>query len=295
MLSSFKISGLAALSLLSLSANGALVSVPNFGANPTNLLMNIYVPSKLATNPAIILALHGCSGTGEFYASQTKYNSLADTHGFITIFPSANHDNGCWDVASTKTLTHGGGGDSNGLANMISYTISKYNADPKKVFVTGTSSGSMMTNVLAATYPDVFAAASGYSGVAAGCLAGSPSSSPQAADPTCANGKVIKTSAEWTSVVKAMYPGYSGAYPRIQLWHGTADTFVSYANLAEAVKEWSGVIGLTFTKNVTNTPQSGYTQMVYGDGTRFIAYSAAGVGHTVPVHEDVDLKWFGIV
>ena len=33
------------------------ISVPNFGANPTNLQMSIYVPTKLATEPAIILAV----------------------------------------------------------------------------------------------------------------------------------------------------------------------------------------------------------------------------------------------
>jgi predicted peptidase len=42
-------------------------------------------------------------------------------------------------------LKHGGGGDSNAIANMVSYTLKKYNADPKKVFVTGSSSGAMMT------------------------------------------------------------------------------------------------------------------------------------------------------
>jgi acetylxylan esterase len=34
--------------------------------------------------------------------------------------------------------------------------------------------------------------------------------------------------------------------------------------------------------------------MVYGDGTQLIGYSAVGVGHTVPVHETVDLAWFCI-
>jgi acetylxylan esterase len=54
------------------------------------------------------------------------------------------------------------------------------------------------------------------------------------------------------------------------------------------------VLHVSFTKNNTNTPQSGYTQMVYGDGTKLIGYSAFDVGHTVPVHEAVDLAWFGI-
>jgi hypothetical protein len=39
------------------TSSAALISVPNFGANPTNLQMSIYVPAKLATDPAIILAV----------------------------------------------------------------------------------------------------------------------------------------------------------------------------------------------------------------------------------------------
>jgi hypothetical protein len=38
-------------------SNGALVAVPDFGSNPTGLEMNIYVPTKLATRPAVILAV----------------------------------------------------------------------------------------------------------------------------------------------------------------------------------------------------------------------------------------------
>ena len=80
----------------------------------------------------------------------TTYTSLADTYGFIAIYPSSTHDGNCWDVASNKSLTHEGGGDSNGLANMLRYTISTYNADTSKIFVTGSSSGGMMTNVMCA-------------------------------------------------------------------------------------------------------------------------------------------------
>jgi poly(3-hydroxybutyrate) depolymerase len=111
----------------------------------------------------------------------TKYPQLTDTNAFIVTYPSPPHDNNFWDVASTKTLSHDGrwGGGSNGIANMLKYTLTKYNADPKRVFVTGTSSGAMMTNVMRAVYPNFIAAGSGYSGAAAGCLTGSPDSSPQ--------------------------------------------------------------------------------------------------------------------
>lgn len=54
------------------------------------------------------------------------------------------------------------------------------------------------------------------------------------------------------------------------------------------------MLGLAFTKNNTDTPISGYTEMVYGDGTQYVAYSAAGVGHSVPKQENLVLKFFGI-
>jgi acetylxylan esterase len=47
----------AAVAALTATAHGALVRVNDFGSNPSNLQMNINVPAKLATNPAIILAV----------------------------------------------------------------------------------------------------------------------------------------------------------------------------------------------------------------------------------------------
>ena len=288
-------SPLAAL-LLASGAFGALVQVQNFGDNPGRAAMYINVPSKLATSPAIVLALHPCGGNGPQFNQMTKYASVGEQQGFITIFPSALQTNEhCWEIATKASNTHNGGSDTLSLVNMVKYTLDKYKADPKKVFATGTSSGGMMTNLLAATYPDIFAAGSAYSGMPASCLLGSPGSGPGSADPNCANGKAIKTADQWGQAVKNAYPGYTGSYPKMAIWHGTADTFVSYQNLAETLKQWSNVFSVAFTGNTTNTPQSGYTRMNYGDGTKLAGYSASGVGHTVPVHENDDLKWFGLM
>ena len=66
----------------------------------------------------------------------------------------------------------------------------------------------------------------------------------------------------------------------------------------ETLKEWSDVMGISKTGDKANTPQSGYTQTIYGDGTtttaQLVGYSAQGVGHTVPIHESMDLAFFGI-
>ncbi len=67
---------------------------------------------------------------------------------------------------------------------------------------------------------------------------------------------------------------------------------------AEQLKQWSNVLSLTTSVNKTNTPQSGYTQTIYGEGTtttaQLVGYSAQGVGHTVPQHPDMDIAFFGL-
>ena len=197
-------------------------------------------------------------------------------------------------MASRASLTHEGGGDSTGLANMVRWAMSRYDADPGKLFVTGSSSGCMMTNVMGATYPDLFAASSCYSGFPAGCLAGSPGSSPGSGDPACGRGESIKSGEEWAELVRGMYPGYDGTYPPTMIWHGTADEMVLYPNLRETLKQWSAVFGVSLAKNITDEPEPGYTKMVYGDGTKLVGFSAAGVGHTVPVPVAYELEWFGL-
>jgi acetylxylan esterase len=77
-------------------------------------------------------------------------------------------------------------------------------------------------------------------------------------------------------------------------FHDTADNTLDYPNLAEQIKEWSNVLGVTFTKNVTNNPQSGYTQMLYGNRSTLAGYSAHGADNTVSIHESIGLAWFGI-
>ena len=212
----------------------------------------------------------------------------------MVIYPSTSHDFHCWDVASAESLTRGGAGDTTGLASMVNYAISEYGVDPARVSVTGSSSGCMMTNVMVAMYPDLFSSASCYSGMPAGCLAGSPGSSPISADPACANGQVQKSGEEWAQIVNDMDPDYSGPRPKFMTLHGTADSLINIQNLEEQIKMWSTVLGVELAEENPNTPEQGYTQMVFGDGSQFVAYSAAGVGHTVPVHEDLDLQWFGI-
>jgi acetylxylan esterase len=138
------------LSLASAASLGKRAPTPGSlsqvsGVGPTNAGFYIYVPKKLAASPGIVVAVHYCTGTAQAYYNNSPYKTLAEQYGFIAIYPSSPHSGTCWDVSSKQTLTHEGGGDSNTIANMAKWTIENYKADTSKVFVTGTSSGAMMT------------------------------------------------------------------------------------------------------------------------------------------------------
>jgi acetylxylan esterase len=218
---------------------------------PGYISMYEYVPAKLAANPPILVVSHYCGGNAAGVFGEAQGGGLvsaADQYGFVMIFPQTS--NNCWDVGSTASLTHNGGGDTQAIAEMVTYAVSKHNADANRVYAVGTSSGAMMTEALLAIYPDVFKAGAEFSGVPAGCWAVNYSASNQWSGP-CAGGQVTHTAQEWGDLIRAMYPGYSGHRPRIQLWHGTADGTINYNNQTEAIKEWTNVLGLSTNPTTT--------------------------------------------
>lgn len=270
----------------------SLTQVQNFGNNPSGIKMFIYVPAKLQTKPPVVLVLHACAWTAGAFFGTTKYGQLADRLGYVLIYGQTPTDGACWDVSSKQTLTHDGGGDSTGLANMVRYALQKYNGDPSKVFVTGESSGAMMTQVMAATYPDIFAAASEFSGEPAGCFY---TGSVRGWNGQCAGGQVHHTPAEWASTVRAMYPSYTGQYPKMQIFHGDVDQTLNINSYNESIKEWSGVFGYSGnpTKTLGNTPGPRLTKYIYGD--RLQGIWGHGIGHVVPTNETEALTWFGLL
>ncbi|TVY84851.1 Acetylxylan esterase A [Lachnellula suecica] len=275
-------------------AANSLIQVPSssFGPNPTNVTFYLYLPSKLQANPPILVNPHWCHGDAQACFAGTQLATLADTYGYIMIFPdSPNTIDKCWDVSSNETLTHNGGGDSQGIVSMIKYTLKKYNADPTRVFSMGTSSGAMMTNVLLGSYPDVFAAGSAWAGVAFGCFAGN---GYDLWSDDCATGKIIKTPKEWKAIVEAAYPGYTGFRPKMQVFHGSADTTLYPQNLKEEIKEWTAVLGLSDNpvNTLVNSPDVGWTTMIYGE--KFHATNASGVTHNIQTNETVVLDWFDL-
>jgi acetylxylan esterase len=266
------------------AAAASLVEVTNFGNNPSGLRMHIYVPDRVQARPPILVAVHYCTGTGPafFNGSGHEFATQADQFGFIVIYPTATRSGGCFDVYTQQALRRNGGSDPVSIMSMVNWVEQNRNGDPNRVFVTGASSGAMMTNVLLGDYPDVFKAGAAFMGVPATCFATTP---PNTWNSDCANGNIIKTAQQWGDAARGMDPGYTGPRPRMQLWHGTADTTLFFNNFGEEIKQWTNVLGVSQTPSMTDSPQSGWTRTRYG-GTGTMApvegISIQGVGHSLP-------------
>ncbi len=281
--------------LANLDAEAAsLREITGFGTNPTNLRMHLYVPDVLPNNAPILVANHYCTGTGPALYSGTQFASLADRYGFIVIYPSATRSGQCFDVSSAQALRRGGGSDPVGIMSMVNYVQQNYNVDSTRIFVTGVSSGAMMTQVLLGLYPDVFKAGASFAGVPFGCFATTDGSTWNSA---CANGTITRTPQQWGDLVRNAFPGYTGARPRVQLWHGTADDTLRYPNFNEAIKQWTNVHGISQTPVTTDSPQSGATRTRYGSGGNQApveAISLQGTGHNLPVNAAEAIRFFGL-
>lgn len=243
----------------------SLVQVTNFGWNPSNLQMHLYVPNAVRPKPAVLVAAHYCTGSGPVFYGGTEFARLADRYGFIVIYPSVTRASKCFDVSSPQALRHGGGSDPAGIVSMVRYVLQRNNADASRVYVTGMSSGAMMTNVLLGAYPDVFRAGAAFAGVPFGCFATTDGSEWNS---QCANGQLIRSPQQWGDLVRRAYPGYSGPRPRMQLWHGTNDDVLRYPNFGEAIKQWTNVAGIGQTPVTTDRPQPSWTRTRYQAGGR---------------------------
>lgn len=281
---------LAGLAALTRAAD--LQQITDFGPNPTNVTFNLYVPDTTVSAAPLLVYPHWCHGTATDAFNYKPWRALADELGFLAIYPSSpwTADN-CWDVSSAETLTHDAGGDSLGIASMVRWTLEHHDIDADRVFVTGVSSGGMMTNVLLGSYPELFAAGSAFAGVPAGCYAGDGYA---VWNGECAEGRVTHTSEEWLASLEAMSPAYDGPRPKMQVFHGDADDVINVTNYYEQIKLWSAVLGTGGEPSAVeeDVPQVGWTKSSYGDKGLLESFLAAGVTHDIPDQAEEVVRFF---
>jgi poly(hydroxyalkanoate) depolymerase family esterase len=259
---------------------GRLREVAGAGSNPGGLRMLTYTPRDLPRVSPLVVALHGCTQTAAAYDHSSGWSTLADRHGFALLLPEqqfANNPNTCfsWFQPADTQRDHG---EALSIWQMIERMIRDHSLDRSRVFIVGLSAGGAMTASMLAAYPEVFAGGAIIAGLPHGAAA-----TVQAALQTMAQGS-DRLPDEWGDRVRAASP-HRGPWPKLSVWHGSADHIVNPRNAQEIVKQWTNVHGLSAEPDVVHHVR-GHSRRVWRDeagGDVLEAYVIAGMGHGVPL------------
>ena len=274
---------LAVLPGTSAQAASTLNQVTNFGSNPGNLAMYSYLPANLPQGAPLVIALHGCTQDASDYFSDSGWQQYADQWGFALVFPQTNSTNNeleCFDWFDSTQDTRGNG-EAASIEQMVAYAEANYGSNSHRVYVTGLSAGAGMAADLLADYPDVFAGGSIDSGLPAQCA------TTEGAASSCQDSSQNLTPAQWGALATGSDKGYTGPWPRVAIWQGTADYEVYPVNATELVDQWTDVWGISQTASSTQSLTGGTTESIYNDSSGNPAvefYSISGMGHGLAVN-----------
>lgn len=259
---------------------GRLQELTAFGNNPGNLRMLVYRPKRLPRTPPLVVALHGCSQTAEAYDRGTGWSSLADRLGFVVIYPQqqqSNNPKNCfsWFLPGDTARGHG---EALSIQQMVEHAVQQYGIDRRKVFVTGLSAGGAMAAVMLATYPDVFAGGAIIAGLPYGCAKTVQQAFEAMFTDRSASGPALGDR------IRAASP-YRGPWPKVSIWHGTADPIVKPSNAEASIGQWLDVHGLS-TAPSYEEKVGPHVRRVWNDlegNTLVEAFLISGMAHGVPL------------
>jgi feruloyl esterase len=257
-----------------------LVETTEFGANPGALKMFSFVPAQLARSPALVVVLHGCGQTAASYDLGAGWSTLAKHYGFALLMPeqqSSNNGNTCFNWFDPEDTARGHG-EASSIRQMIAYLVGAHDVDPRRIYVTGLSAGGAMASVMLATYPDVFAGGAIIAGLPFGVA-----SNLREALQAMMQGSALPAPELGDRVRKAS--SHKGAWPKISVWHGSADRTVSPANADAIVRQWLDVHGLP-SAAMSKADVGGYPREVWwnADGETLVeSYSITDMAHGTPL------------
>jgi poly(hydroxyalkanoate) depolymerase family esterase len=118
----------------------------------------------------LVCMLHGCTQDAASFAAATLMNDAADRHAFVAVYPQqerGDNPRGCWNWFLPEHQARGAGEPASiaAIIRELIGTASPWTIDPRRVFVAGLSAGGAMAAILAAVYPDLFAAVAVHSGL----------------------------------------------------------------------------------------------------------------------------------
>ena len=135
-----------------------------------NINYFVFTPEPTKTKPStkgmpLVVMLHGCKQTAPSFAQGTQMNELAQSNGFVALYPQQDIRNSllrCWRWFDRSQFS--GMAEMRTLLKMIHTVIKDYELDQEKVFIVGLSAGAGMASILAANHPEEFCAVALHSG-----------------------------------------------------------------------------------------------------------------------------------
>ena len=291
------------VSMISPASAAAPVEVTAFGSNPGSLRMFKYIPDGLSSDAPLVVVMHGCKQNARTYAEQSGWIHLADKLHVALALPEQSRTNNpdfCFNWFQPGDITRDQG-EALSIKQMVDQMRSDHRIDPKRIYVTGLSAGGAMTSVMLATYPEVFAAGGIVAGLPYRCasnvtdalqcmsnghpvswLAGFCAFFPWFCPVT--SGDDTFTPAEWGDRVRHA-SSHTGPFPKVSIWHGSADTTVNPINATEEVEQWTNVHGIGTEPAVRDTLRGFPHQVFKGAGGNAIVelISVTGMSHGTPI------------
>ena len=234
--------------------------------NPGRLGLLVYAASRLEARPPLVLLLHGCRQDPATFARESGWLARIDRAGGILAVPEQRRENNhsqCFNWFEVDGPT--GRAELQSLVRIIDGLRARHGCDPEHVCVAGLSAGGAMAAALMAAAPDRIAAGAVVAGLPVGVAHSAGEALHKMIAPAAGG-----SNAQWESRARALAPaGYGGPWPRLSVWHGTADQVVNDGNAALLVQQWCALHGLAEAPDTTGSLRD--------ERVRYAAWSRDGV------------------
>ncbi|MBN9511496.1 MAG: PHB depolymerase family esterase [Alphaproteobacteria bacterium] len=253
-----------------------MTAVAQFGSNPGRLRMYLRLPARpVRPGAPLLVLLHGCGQDARQFAAASGFAALAERLGAALLLPEQQAENNrgrCFNWFRPADFGPGGRGEAASIRQMVFDALVRVRADPARVYVAGLSAGGAMAAALLAAYPDVFAGGAVVAGMPVGT----------AHDMASALMRMERATNDDGAALAAHLAGRPGvSWPRLSVWHGTADRVVDPANGDALVAQWGAAIGLGPEPDAESEPAPGLRRRVWGRALE--QWSLRGFGHAFPV------------